>query len=208
MPTLKIKDLCFQNRGPYSFCIQGGECVGLQGASGAGKSLLLRAIADLDPRTGTMQLGDIKADAVPAPVWRRAVGLLPAESGWWLDRVGEHFANFDAVDTAMLSAVGFDRSVRNWLISRLSTGEKQRLAIIRLLHNQPQCLLLDEPTASLDQGSAAQVEQLLSTYCVTHMAPLLWVSHDPAQLGRVSHHRFLMEKQGRLIDTGVFLNER
>lgn len=208
MPTLEIKNLCFQNRGPYSFSIEGGECVGLQGASGAGKSLLLRAIADLDPRTGTMQLGDINADAVPAPVWRRAVGLLPAESGWWLDRVGEHFVDFDTVDSAMLSAVGFDRSVRNWQISRLSTGEKQRLAIIRLLHNQPQCLLLDEPTASLDQGSAAQVEQLLLTYCATHMAPLLWVSHDPAQLGRVSQHRFLMEKQGRLIDTGVFRNER
>ncbi len=208
MPTLEIKNLCFQNRGPYSFSIEGGECVGLQGASGAGKSLLLRAIADLDPRTGTMQLGDIKADAVSAPVWRRAVGLLPAESGWWMDRVGEHFVDFDTVDSAMLSAVGFDRSVRNWQISRLSTGEKQRLAIIRLLHNQPQCLLLDEPTASLDQGSAAQVEQLLLTYCATHMAPLLWVSHDPAQLGRVSQHRFLMEKQGRLIDTGVFRNER
>jgi ABC-type iron transport system FetAB ATPase subunit len=208
MPNLEIKELCFQNRGPYSFCIEGGECVGLQGASGAGKSLLLRAIADLDPRTGTMQLGDVNADAVEAPVWRRAVGLLPAESGWWLDRVGEHFTDFDAVDEAILSAVGFDRSVKNWQISRLSTGEKQRLAIVRLLHQQPQCLLLDEPTASLDQGSSVRVEQLLLTYCATRLAPLLWVSHDPAQLGRVSQRRFLMEKQGRIIDTGVFQDER
>jgi len=200
MPNLEINNLRFQNRGPYSFRIEGGECIGLQGASGAGKSLLLRAIADLDPRTGNMQLGDINADTVEAPAWRRAVGLLPAESGWWLDLVGDHFVDFDGVDENTLSAVGFDRSVKSWQISRLSTGEKQRLAIVRLLHNRPQCLLLDEPTASLDQSSVARIEDLLVRYGQTHSAPMLWVSHDPAQLGRVSSHRFLMESNGQLID--------
>jgi ABC-type bacteriocin/lantibiotic exporters, contain an N-terminal double-glycine peptidase domain len=145
MPDLEVINLCFQDRGPYSFRIDGGECVGLQGASGAGKSLLLRAIVDLDPRTGKLRLGGIDADRVPAPQWRRLVGLLPAESGWWLDRVGEHFADFRSVDDAILAAVGFDRSVGNWQVSRLSTGERQRLAIVRLLANSPQCLLLDEP---------------------------------------------------------------
>lgn len=205
MPNLEVTNLCFQQRGPYSFRIEGGECVGLQGASGAGKSLLLRAIADLNPRTGSMQLGTVNADAVEAPAWRRLVGLLPAESGWWLDRVGDHFADFEAIDEDTLATIGFDRSVRNWQISRLSTGEKQRLAVVRLLQNQPQCLLLDEPTASLDQCSVTRVEELLVTYGRAHAAPILWVSHDPAQLGRVSHHRFLMESDGRLVDTGVFL---
>ena len=208
MPNLEINNLRFQNRGPYSFRIEGGECIGLQGASGAGKSLLLRAIADLDPRTGGMRLGEIDADLVEAPAWRRLVGLLPSESGWWLDLVGDHFADFDAVDEGMLAGVGLDRSVQNWQISRLSTGEKQRLAIVRLLHNRPHCLLLDEPTASLDQCSVARVEELLVAYCQTHSAPMLWVSHDPVQLGRVSRHRFLMESNGRLTDTGVVQDER
>ena len=203
MLYLEIQDLCFQNRGPYSFRIKAGECVGLRGASGAGKSLLLRAIADLDPRTGCMQLGDINADAVDAPVWRRAVGLLPAESGWWLDQVGDHFMNFNTVDENLMAAVDFDRSVQNWQISRLSTGEKQRLAIVRLLHQQPRCLLLDEPTASLDQGLVARVEDLLITYGRTHNAPMLWVSHDPAQLARVSHHCLIMSSYGLLIDEKV-----
>lgn len=202
MPNLEIKNLCFQDRGPYSFRIEGGECVGLHGASGAGKSLLLRAIADLDPRTGSLQLDDVNADALPAPAWRRAVGLLPAESGWWMDSVGEHFADFNAVDENMLATVGFDRSVQDWQVSRLSTGEKQRLAIVRLLHNRPQCLLLDEPTASLDQGMTARVEQLLVLYGVTHSAPLLWISHDPAQLVRVSRHCFFMASDGLLLDEG------
>ena len=203
MLYLEIQNLSFQNRGPYSFRIKAGECVGLRGASGAGKSLLLRAIADLDPRTGSMQLGDIKADAVAAPSWRRAVGLLPAESGWWLDQVGDHFTDFDTVDVNLLAAVGFDRSVQNWQISRLSTGEKQRLAIVRLLHQQPQCLLLDEPTASLDQALVTRVEDLLTTYGRIHNAPMLWVSHDPAQLARVSQHCLFMASDGLLIDEKV-----
>ena len=202
MPNLEISKLCFRNRGPYSFRIEGGECVGLQGASGAGKSLLLRAIVDLDPRTGDLQLGTLNADAVTAPAWRRAVGLLPAESGWWSDRVGDHFTDFSAVDQDTLAAVDFDRSVRDWQVSRLSTGEKQRLAIVRLLHNQPQCLLLDEPTASLDPDLTARVEQLLLTYGRMHRAPVLWVSHDPAQLVRVSRRCFFMAGDGVLSDAG------
>lgn len=200
---LEIKNLCFQGRGPYSFRIEAGESVGLSGASGAGKSLLLRAIADLDPRTGSLQLGDINADAVTAPVWRRTVGLLPAESGWWLDQVADHFTDFNTVDESLLAAVGFDRSVQDWPISRLSTGERQRLAIVRLLHQQPCCLLLDEPTASLDQGLVARVEDLLLTYSRTHDAPILWISHDPAQLARVSSHCLFMASGGLLIDEKV-----
>jgi ABC-type iron transport system FetAB ATPase subunit len=199
MPPLNIHNLCFGDRGPYNFQVEAGECLGLQGASGAGKSLLLRAIADLDPRSGTMRLGELDADAMPAPLWRRKVGLLPAESGWWFDRVGEHFADFAALDAQDLAKLGFDASVQHWDLSRLSTGEKQRLAILRLLEQAPQCLLLDEPTASLDQHSTIQVEALLLRYSATHQVPLLWVSHDPAQIDRVCQRCLIMEQNGRLL---------
>lgn len=202
MPPLEIRELRFRDRGPYTFRIEAGECLGLHGASGAGKSQLLRAVADLDPRTGTMRLGDLDADAVAAPVWRRTVGLLPAESGWWFDRVGEHFADFAAVDEHVLTALGFDRSVQDWQISRLSTGEKQRLAIMRLLHIRPQCLLLDEPTANLDQEAVVRVERLLLHYAAEHQAPLLWVSHDPAQLELVCRRQLYMERTGHLVASG------
>lgn len=208
MPNLAVTDLCFKGRGPYSFRVEGGECMGLQGASGAGKSLLLRAVADLDPRTGSLSLGGIDADAIPAPHWRRMIGLLPAESGWWLDLVGDHFLDFSCVDEAMLADLGFDRSVKDWQVSRLSSGERQRMALVRLLHNQPTCLLLDEPTASLDQHSVAKVERLLCDYALNNQAPMIWVSHDPGQLERVCNRRMTMEKGGRLLVPAEAVHER
>lgn len=182
--------------------------MGLQGPSGAGKSLLLRAIADLDPRSGSLSLGSINADSIPAPHWRKMIGLLPAESGWWFDLVGDHFQDFSGIDETMLADLGFDRSVKDWQVSRLSTGERQRMAILRLLQNRPACLLLDEPTASLDQHSVVKVEQLLRNYGRDNQAPLIWISHDPTQLDRVCHRRMTMEKGGHLLIPEEVASER
>lgn len=182
--------------------------MGLQGPSGAGKSLLLRAIADLDPRSGSLSLGGINADSIPAPHWRKMIGLLPAESGWWFDLVGDHFQDFSGIDETMLADLGFDRSVKDWQVSRLSTGERQQMAILRLLQNRPACLLLDEPTASLDQHSVVKVEQLLRNYGRDNQAPLIWISHDPTQLDRVCRWRMTMEKGGHLLIPEEVASER
>lgn len=199
---LKVKNLTFQGRGPYSFMINGGECVGLAGASGAGKTLLLRALTDLDPRGGQISLGAFDVETMEAPAWRKKVAMLPAESYWWHDRVADHFADFLQVDENLLSSIGFDYRVGEWQVSRLSTGEKQRLAIVRLLANQPGCLLLDEPTASLDPANVDRVEVLLKSYCTVQQIPMLWVSHDPEQLERLAGRRLFMEHSGRLILQG------
>ncbi|HFQ90279.1 MAG TPA: ATP-binding cassette domain-containing protein [Desulfobulbus sp.] len=199
MPCLEVADLTFQGRGPYSLTIKGGECLGLAGPSGAGKTLLLRALADLDPHAGTARLGSLVCEQVPAPLWRQKVAMLPAESLWWHDRVGDHFTDFDRIPSRSLALLGFDPSVGDWQVSRLSTGEKQRLAILRLLQNQPGALLLDEPTASLDADNISRVEELLMDYWQQHRVPVLWVSHDPDQLDRVADHRMVMMANGRLL---------
>ncbi len=196
---LEVIGLTFQGRGPYSFAIGRGECLGLTGPSGAGKTLLLRALADLDPHAGRIRLGSLVCDQVPAPLWRQKVAMLPAESLWWHDRVGDHFTDFDQIPARSLALLGFDPSVGDWRISRLSTGEKQRLAILRLLQNQPGALLLDEPTASLDADNIFHVEELLMDYWQQHRAPVLWVSHDPDQLDRVADHRMVMMANGHLL---------
>jgi ABC-type iron transport system FetAB ATPase subunit len=184
---LRIESLRFHGRGPYDLTVERGECVSLSGPSGAGKTLLLRSVADLDPHEGRVLLDDVDSLAVEAPIWRRSVGLLPAESQWWWDTVGPHFPT---VDVERLETLGFGRDVLGWEVSRLSTGERQRLALIRLLVNRPEALLLDEPTAALDPSNIGQVELLLESYRKEVDAPVLWVSHDPAQARRVADRRF------------------
>jgi ABC-type iron transport system FetAB ATPase subunit len=198
MNELQLSNLIFQGRGPYSFQINPGHVAGLQGASGAGKTLLLRAIADLDPNQGQVRLGDIICSRVPAPQWRKTVAMLPAESFWWFDMVGDHFQVSSRRVNENLQQLGFEPDVLNWEVSRLSTGEKQRLAIVRLLQNRPRALLLDEPTASLDAANIDRTETMLVEYCRQEQVPLLWVSHDPGQLERVADMEFFLENGGTL----------
>ena len=201
MSTLTIRELVFQGYGPCSFVVKGGECLGLTGVSGAGKTLLLRAVADLDPHGGRLMLGELDCDRIPAPEWRRRIGMLPAESGWWHDRVGDHFDQ-EQVRREWFERLGFVPDVLHWQVSRLSTGEKQRLAIIRLLANRPEALLLDEPTANLDRENVARAEGLLLEFCRSNRAPVLWVSHDQEQLERVADRIMIMRPEGITLQRG------
>ncbi|MDR9437001.1 MAG: ABC transporter ATP-binding protein [Thiohalophilus sp.] len=169
--------------------INKSEIVCLGGPSGSGKSLLLRAIADLIPHRGRVRLDDIWCDMLPAHQWRRQVGLLPAESQWWRDRVGEHFTD---PEPSWFEQLGFSMDVLGWEVARCSTGEKQRLAILRLLCQRPKALLLDEPTASLDPDSISRAETLLQNYVRDAAAPAIWVTHDPQQQQRVARRRLVI----------------
>ncbi len=177
----KIVNLGVHTLQHINLTVEPGQCVGLTGPSGCGKSLLLRALADLDPHKGGMSLEGVGADQFQAPQWRRLVGLLPAESSWWHDTVGSHFS---AVPEAWLMDLGFDTIVMDWKISRLSSGERQRLALLRLLAGQPKVLLLDEPTANLDRLNIQRVETLLGSCRQSRQLMIIWVSHDLEQLQR------------------------
>ncbi len=193
MGTLQVKSLEFINKGPYDLTVNSCQCACITGVSGSGKTLLLRSIADLDPHKGEVYLDRIEAKELKAFVWRRRVGMLPAESKWWADQVDDHFESFN---THYLHQLGFESDVMNWEVRRLSTGERQRLAIIRLLGNKPKALLLDEPTASLDSDNVTCVEELIKSYAMSENIPVLWVSHDPDQVKRLAdRHLILTQKQ-------------
>ena len=161
----------------------------LSGPSGAGKTRLLRAVADLDPHQGAVYLDGTACVALPPARWRRRVGLLPAESHWWEDRVGAHFPG---TPVAGLEELGFGVEVLDWPVSRLSSGERQRLALLRLLALEPAVLLLDEPTANLDPANVQRMEALLADYRQRRQAALLWVTHDAAQAARMARRRLVL----------------
>jgi ABC-type iron transport system FetAB ATPase subunit len=186
---LRVTDLSVGSLGPVSLTVAGGEVVGLSGASGAGKSRFLRAIADLDPHRGAVALGDEARERWPGHTWRQQVMLVPSESAWWADTVGAHFPPGEAGQTDALTALGFPPEVLDWAVSRLSSGEKQRLALVRARARQPSALLLDEPTANLDPTTTRLVEDWLLAWIAEAALPVLWVAHDAAQLERVAARR-------------------
>lgn len=146
---LKIVDLATNLFGPISISIEAGECIAILGPSGSGKSLFLRAVVDLDLNNGQVSLGGDRREGMPANLWGRLVGLVPAESGWWSERVADHFTPSNDL-TAMLTSIGLPDAL-DWQVSRLSSGERHRLAIVHALCLSPKALLLDEPTAALDE---------------------------------------------------------
>lgn len=181
---LNIKNLQSPHFGPVDLSVAAGKCVAIQGASGAGKSLLLRAIADLDLNEGEVAWHGQSRTAMSAPEWRRLVGLVPAESGWWADRVGDHF-EMQAGLPELFESVCMPQDALNWDVARLSTGERHRLAIIRCLALKPPVLLLDEPTAALDGAATDRIEVLLK-HQLDEGTAILIVTHDPEQASRLA----------------------
>jgi putative ABC transport system ATP-binding protein len=189
-PLLQVRDLRTNILGPASLALAAGECVAVKGPSGAGKTLLLRAIADLDPNQGLVSLEGRDRSTIPGPEWRRLVGYMPAEPGWWAETVGEHFGDWTAA--AVVTNLGLSEEAKSWPIARLSTGERLRLALVRALIMQPKVLLLDEPTAALDAASVAAVESLIAIRIRAGLA-VLWVTHDADQAGRIARRRLVVE---------------
>ena len=192
---LDVAGLCIGGVGPVDFWLGRGECLVLGGPSGAGKTRVLRAIADLDDHQGRIACEGIPAQALTPSEWRRRVGMLASDSQWWRDRVDEHFTV--PATAEQLEALDLAPALLAQPVAELSSGEKQRLALLRLLANRPRVLLLDEPTANLDPENVTRVEKLVAGYLEMEGAAVLWVSHDPAQSGRVARRRLRL-RAGRL----------
>jgi ABC-type iron transport system FetAB ATPase subunit len=192
MPRLRIEGLKSALVGPFDLAVQRGDCVGITGPSGSGKSLFLRMICDLDPNQGEVELDGEPRSRMAAPAWRRQVVYVPAESGWWADQIADHFPkDRRAPANDMAARLGLPADIIGGAVSRLSTGERQRLALIRALLIASPVLLLDEPTSALDGDGAARVEAILTERMAAGLA-LVLVTHDPAQAVRLASQRFVM----------------
>lgn len=195
---LTVSNLRRPGLAPVNLALADGECIAVQGPSGAGKSLFLRAIADLDPSEGDVCLDGVKREDMTAPEWRRRVLYAAAEPGWWAETPAPHFPDQDKA-RALVERLGLSPEILERPISRLSTGERQRLALARALARNPRALLLDEPTAALDAKARAMAEAVVEQYRVRGLS-IVWVTHDPDQARRVAR-RLLIVEQGKVEET-------
>jgi len=193
--------------------LRAGDRRALVGKSGAGKSLLLRGLSCLDPRTtGTVQLRGQTADAWGIPQFRRHVVYLTQHSTLMSGTVEDNFRipfqlasrqgeSFDRnAVVKQLHGLGRDETFLEKPVTELSGGESRIVVILRGLQLHANVLLLDEPTSSLDEETAQVVEQLIGDWMSAEEdRAYVWVTHSMEQARRVSDHVWEMKK-GQLID--------
>jgi ABC-type iron transport system FetAB ATPase subunit len=188
--VLRVDYLAVPGLPTLTFEVAAGECLAVEGPSGSGKTRLLRAIADLDPAGGYVFLEGVERSEMAGPAWRRQVRYASAEPAWWAATPREHFPPNAKLDR-LLSALALEPAILDRPLAQLSTGERQRLGLLRALADEPRVLLLDEPTAALDATSRALAEELIKFQLLAERIVLL-VSHDAVQVERLAHARLLL----------------
>lgn len=176
------------------------------GPSGSGKSTLLRLCNRLEvPTDGRVRFrGDDLADLDPLRL-RRRVGMVFQRPTLFPATVADNLAvarpglSEDEAGDALHRA-GLDRSFLNRTADDLSGGEAQRACLARTLVTEPEVLLMDEPTSSLDQDNTHVLERLGRDLADAGV-PVLWVTHDPHQVDRIADRRLVMAT-GRVVPTG------
>lgn len=193
---LRVERLRIGNLPPLSFEVANGECLSVEGPSGSGKTRLLRALADLDPCQGHIFVDGAERREMPATRWRQLVRFSAAEPAWWTDTVREGLpadAQSGARIQRLMAGLALTPILLDMPISQLSTGERQRFALIRSLLDEPRVLLLDEPTAALDAASAALVEELIRYQLLAGRSVVL-ASHDTGLSARLAHARLQLAR--------------
>jgi putative ABC transport system ATP-binding protein len=178
-----------------SFHAADGEVVAIIGASGSGKSTLLSLLGLLDaPDEGSIDMNGTQLahlDAAGRTKYRsRQVGfvfqsfnLIPNLTAKENVKLALEFAQWpkdsrDARAEEMLAMVGLDATKAGRRPAKLSGGEQQRVAIARAFSAQPQLILADEPTGSLDRATGQRIVQLLRNAANTQKTTVLVVTHD------------------------------
>ena len=187
---LRIEKLKVKPLPPMSFTVQDGECLAIEGPSGSGKTRLLRAIADLDPAPGHIFLNGAERNEIPGHEWRKRVRYASAEPAWWTETPRAAFVSpnttADERLARLLSALALSPKILDQSIAGLSTGERQRLALVRALFDEPQVLLLDEPASALDSEATALATELIRFQILAGRSVIV-TAHQQSAISKLAH---------------------
>jgi ribose transport system ATP-binding protein len=202
-----------------SFELRRGEILGVAGLIGAGRTELLRCLASLDPvRTGKVRLGVLTPRSTPRARIRAGFGMVSE------DRRAEGLAQQQSIaDNLTYSRLGFysrfgwlnlsrrNTAVRGWIdrmaiksqgpqqsVGELSGGTQQKVAIARILHQQAEVLLLDEPTRGIDVGTKSEIYRLIGELAAAGKAIIFVSSYLPELLATCD--RIAVMSRGKLRD--------
>ena len=199
-PVQALKDV--------SLRIDAGERVALVGPNGSGKSTLLRTLHGLlHPAAGMARRDPARRQAMlfQRPHLLRLSALSNVALGLWLDRsLGLSWAQAKSRATQAMARVGL-HGIAGQGGRQLSGGQQQRLALARAWARQPDVLLLDEPTASLDPHAKREVEALIAEFAQGASDPLtlVWASHNLGQVKRIATRVVCLESGRVLADLPV-----
>ena len=190
-----------------SYTFECGDVYTIVGPSGAGKSSLLRLLNRLDEPTG----GEVLFDGADYRTFttgtlRRRIGYLFQTPYMFPETISDNlrYAVADISDDRIrfiLSQVGMKDTPLDESVDNLSGGEKQRVALARLMATDPSVLLLDEPTSSLDPTATREIENLIRKIAAQRCFTVILVTHEPQQALRMGGQTLLLVK-GKLIESG------
>lgn len=190
-----------------SFEVRAGDRMGLVAPSGAGKTLLLRTLVQLDsPQEGEIAYAGRPLSQWSLPQYRTQVMYLPQRPTPFAGTVADNLSQIFQLEVHRQRRYDSDQIV-HWLeqlgrsadflqrqARQLSGGETQLLALLRALQLQPTLLLLDEPTASLDPDTTTRLEALLDHWLGQGQRAYLLTSHDGAQIRRITHRQLRLQE--------------
>jgi len=192
-----------------SAAVEEAETIAILGASGQGKSTLLRILSLLDsPDGGNLYLHEKPSAKWQAVEWRRKVCYVAQQPSMLEGSVEDNLRivsklrkqPFDERQAQrLLDKLGLGGLDTAKKASGLSGGEKQRISLVRALLLKPEIMLLDEITSALDSANKRLAEELLQQWHEESGTTMIWVTHDPQQAERMTGRVWFLA-QHRLLE--------
>lgn len=219
--ALKFKDVFFSyNKNKdiltgINFSIKKGEMVGLIGPSGAGKTTIVDLILRLfEPNQGAILLDNVDIRNIEISKWRKNIGYVPQDLFLINDTVANNIkyyddsiTNQDIEEAARKANIyefiqqcpqGFETVIGERGVM-LSTGQRQRIVIARVLARRPQIIVLDEATSALDNESEMQIQKVIEN--LRGNVTIIVIAHRLSII--INCDKLMVLEKGKIIEQGM-----